>query len=136
MQITRHFSLRELTHSNTAQAKGIRQCPPIGSEMDNLKALAERLEQIRALIGAPIIISSGFRSAAVNAAVGGSKTSDHMTGHAADIRAEGITPRKLYTTLKKAMEEGELVLDQLIGYKHHVHVSASPRNRKEAWLNK
>lgn len=85
MMLTEHFSLDELTHSSV----GVRlklDNTPTDSELSNLRRLAHTLEAVRALMGGhPIYISSGFRSDAVNRAVGGMATSAHRLGLAADL---------------------------------------------------
>lgn len=78
-----HFTLEELTRTDT----GIPNVPT-PRQVDRLRHLAACLEKIKAkaLNGLPVIVSSGFRSEAVNRAVGGSPTSDHRNGDAADIK--------------------------------------------------
>lgn len=84
MKLSAHFSLRTLTHSDTARALGIGNAPPLRL-MRNLALLARRLDAIQALLHRPLAISSGFRSPAVNAEVGGSTGSRHTLGLAADF---------------------------------------------------
>ena len=86
MQLSKNFSLAELIRSNTAVTLGLDNSPP-KSVIDNLKTLCERiLQPLRDFFGVPITISSGYRCAALNKAVGGSSSSQHMTGEAADIQ--------------------------------------------------
>lgn len=91
-QLTEHFTLRELTFSEMAVRKGIQNAPgPI--EIENLQSLCERiLEPLRASLGAPIIVTSGYRTERLNAAVGGSWSSHHILGRAADIVVPGYKP--------------------------------------------
>lgn len=85
MQISKHFSLAELTRSQTAQRKGIGNMPT-PEHVQNLELLCnEVLEPLRTLYGKPIRISSGYRSEALNKAVGGSAASHHCSGMAVDI---------------------------------------------------
>lgn len=85
MQLTAHFSLEELIASETAARSGVDNTPP-ANLMPNLRALAEGLEQVRAALGGRAIhVTSGYRCAALNAAIGGAKNSMHMQGLAADI---------------------------------------------------
>jgi zinc D-Ala-D-Ala carboxypeptidase len=84
MQLTPNFSFEELTASETAARDGIDNTPP-DALMDNLLALANGLEKVRALLGNPIHVNSGYRCPALNAKVGGASNSRHMTGLAADI---------------------------------------------------
>ena len=84
-QLTKNFSLEELTVSETAARKGIDNTPG-AAELRNLKRLAQALEKLRAALGhKPIVVTSGYRSPALNAAIGGSRTSRHMLGLAADF---------------------------------------------------
>jgi hypothetical protein len=76
------------------------------------------LAPLRAHLGRPIIISSGFRSPAVNKAVGGSSTSRHLTGEAADIKVPGMAPEAVAATIRKL----GLPVDQVIWYDSWVHV--------------
>lgn len=86
MQLTPHFALAEFTRS--AKAAQLRlDNTPTGKALENLKRTAEILERVRAHLGVPIIVTSGYRSRPVNSAVGGATSSDHMQGQAADVLA-------------------------------------------------
>jgi len=85
MRLSENFSLEELTASETAARKGIDNSPS-EEVIDNLKRLAAALQEVRALLNhRAILISSGYRSPELNQAVGGSATSDHCKGLAADF---------------------------------------------------
>jgi zinc D-Ala-D-Ala carboxypeptidase len=85
MRLSENFSLEELTTSETAARKGIDNTPS-EEVIDNLKRLAAALQEVRALLNhRAILISSGYRSPELNQAVGGSATSDHCKGLAADF---------------------------------------------------
>ena len=73
MQVTKNFSLRELTRSETARRAGVPN-EPSPAEMDNIYYTAQQLEKIREYVGRPIIVTSCFRSERVNKLVGGSRT--------------------------------------------------------------
>ena len=114
-QLTEHFTLAEFTDSQTAARKGIPNVPPAGSpERKNLQRTAEVMEKVRTLLGdKPVLVSSGYRSPAVNAAVGGSKSSAHMSGLAVDFSCPGFgTPKTICKKLEPQMKE--LGIDQLI----------------------
>lgn len=84
-QLSEHFSLEELTASETALRHGIDNTPP-PEIIENLKLLAAFLEEVRKALGnKPIHITSAYRSLAVNALIGSKPTSDHVRGLAADI---------------------------------------------------
>lgn len=84
MKLTDHFTLEELTASQMAVRQRIDNTPPADAVI-NLTKLAAMLEEVRALLGHPLIISSGYRSPALNAAVGSNSSSHHLLGGAADF---------------------------------------------------
>jgi len=110
MQLSEHFSLQELTASETAARNGLDNTPgPIAYQ--NLVRLANFLEEVKKVLGGkPIMINSAYRGPEVNAHVGGSKNSQHMVGCAADIKVPGMTPNQIC----KAIIASELQYDQLI----------------------
>jgi hypothetical protein len=109
MNLTPNFTLEELTASETAARHGIDNTPgPIA--MQNLTRLANFLEEVRKVLGKPIMINSAYRGPEVNKHVGGSKNSQHMVGCAADIRVPGMSP----DAVCKAIIASELQYDQLI----------------------
>lgn len=127
MRLSDHFSLAELTVSATAARRGISNVPP-PLVIDTLILTADRMEKVRALLGdKPIIVLSGYRSPAVNAAVGGSKSSAHMTGHAVDFICPRFgTPAQVAAHLAKHL----VGFDQLIEeFGEWVHVGFGPGRR-------
>src|SRR5690606_28476100 len=83
---------------------------------------------LRDALGTPVLVNSGFRSAAVNKAVGGAATSQHRLGQAADIRVNGMTSAQL----ARRIAELGLPFDQLIEeFGRWVHVSYGPRHRRQ-----
>ncbi|MET3132852.1 zinc D-Ala-D-Ala carboxypeptidase [Oxalobacteraceae bacterium GrIS 1.11] len=127
MQLTANFSLAEMTASQTATRQGIVNTPS-QDVIDNLGRVAAVLEQIRALVGAPIHVSSGYRAPALNRAVGGAANSAHVLGLAADITVPSMTPQQL----AKAIKAGGIEFDQLIYEGTWVHVglaTGAPRNQ-------
>ena len=89
MRLTDHFILAEFTISQEAARRGIDNDPP-PEVVENLYLLAMALEDVRERLGAPIVISSGYRSPALNEAVGGAANSAHVLGFAADITCPGF----------------------------------------------
>lgn len=120
MQLTPHFSLSEFTDSPTALRKGISNLPT-ESAMINLQRVAETMEKVRNLLGRPVVISSGYRSPALNAAVGGARSSAHLTGLAADFTVPGMTPSEV----AKAIANSNIEFDQLIYEGTWVHIGLS-----------
>lgn len=112
-QISEHFSFRELTRSESARRAGIENVPT-AAEMDNIYYTAQQLEKIREYVGRGIVVTSCFRSERVNKLVGGSPTSAHRFGLAADCDAIGLTSLAFAKELIKMRDAGKLVFDQLI----------------------
>ena len=112
MQLSKNLSLKEAIKSNTASRLGIDNRPE-DWEIENLRAVAENVFQpIRDHFGVPIGVSSGYRSKALNKAIGGSKYSQHMIGEAIDIDADiygRITNADVFNYVKE-----NLVWDQMI----------------------
>lgn len=134
-QITKNFTLDELTHSNTAKARGIANQP--GSvEIANLRKLTINLLQpLRDRYGKPMRVNSGYRSTEVNRLVGGVPTSQHTKGQAADISCDN--PRELLMLL---ISSG-LNFDQAIlyddGRNNFLHLSFNEvGNRKQVLYSK
>jgi len=128
MRLSPHFTLEELCASEFAARNAIDNTPP-PEVVANLERLAEMLEKVRALLKKPMHISSGFRCATLNARIGGSKTSAHLEGRAADfICPEFGTP---YVVARK-IAAARLGFDQMIHeYGRWVHI-AVPRLREPA----
>jgi zinc D-Ala-D-Ala carboxypeptidase len=128
MQLSPHFALGEFTRSQAARNRGLSN-EPGSAHLANLSALAQFLEEIRALVGRTVIITSGYRSPAVNAAVGGVENSAHALGHAVDIRVHGISA----LDLARRIRDSGLRFDQLIleTGRGVVHLSRDPRLRQQ-----
>jgi hypothetical protein len=116
IQLSPHFRLSELLASNTAKSKGLDN-DPSPEVLANLKSLCEHvLEPIRAKVG-PLRINSGYRSDPVNDAVGGSKTSAHSYGLAADLHPAHGCRRLMNDIIASGVK-----LDQVIFERTWVHV--------------
>lgn len=124
----RYFTLRELTRSATAIRLGIDNTPD-AKVAENLKKLVGTvLDPLREAYGKPIIVTSGYRCEKLNRAVGGSRTSQHVHGQAADIRSVSDSPidnKEIFDLAKRLIDEGKIKVGQLIdeyGY-DWVHIS-------------
>lgn len=107
MNLTEHFTLEELTHTDHRELENI----PNETELTNLKRLAEFLETVKGVLGGkPIMVNSAFRSKMVNDAVGSKDTSQHRVGCAADIRVPSMTPDEVV----KAVIASGIGYDQII----------------------
>lgn len=131
MKLSTHFTLAELTASSKAKSLGLDNTPA-PELLPRMIMLAEMLERIRSTVNVPVIVTSGYRSPAVNRAVGGVTSSDHTQGHAADIVAPGFgTPEqlaRLLAPLVSTLGIGQLILEGIKG-KRWVHVSTHSPER-------
>lgn len=125
-QLSEHFSLLELTVSANAVRLGLDNTPP-PDILARLKTSAQQLERVRDLLGGrPIVVSSGYRSAAVNRAAGGEKTSAHLSGWAIDFTCPTFgSPLAICERIQRSA----LSFDQLIEEGTWVHISFDPRRR-------
>ena len=112
-RLSQHFTLGELCKTSAKTADGN---IPSRVNIENLQRLCENwLEPLRAKYGAPIIINSGYRSPAVNKAVGGVATSNHLTGCAVDIRVADMKQLLRYAViLLDIADEGREAFDELL----------------------
>jgi hypothetical protein len=126
-QLTVHFSLEELVHSDKAAELGIDNTPP-KELLPNLLAVAVGLEQVRLLLGVPMRIDSGYRDPQLNDAVHGVHHSAHEEGYAADFVAPDFgTPEEI---VERIAASG-LEYDQVIQEGTWVHLSFAPTMRKQ-----
>jgi hypothetical protein len=133
MQLTQNFSLHELTKSETALRHGLDNTPG-DTEIENLRTLCEQiLQPVRTAYGRGVKVNSGFRHPEVNAAVGGSKTSDHCRGQAADIEIPGVPNADLAKYIEANFKYTQLILEFYtpgIPDSGWVHVSYDANNLK------
>ena len=115
MKLSEHLDLSEVVRSESAKRNGISNMPT-PEHIANFKILAEKIfEPIRVHFRCPIIISSGYRSKELNAAIGGSATSQHCTGEAIDIDMDGtpngVTNRMVFDYIKDNLEFDQLIYE-------------------------
>lgn len=102
MNLSPHFTLAEMTASAKAKKHGIIN-EPSAAVVEALTALCVNvLEPLRAAVGKPLVVSSGYRCARLNALVGGVGNSQHMTGEAVDLQVRGLHAADLYEMVKKS----------------------------------
>ena len=134
MQLTSNFSLAELVKSETALRHDMDNTPG-ETEIENLKPLCEQvLQPVRNHFQTGVKVNSGFRHPEVNAKVGGSKTSDHCKGQAADIEIPGIPNADLAIWIMDNLQYTQLILEFYtpgIPDSGWVHVSYDPANLKK-----
>lgn len=115
MNLTEHFTLEELTHTDHRQFDN----EPNEAELENIKRLAAFLEEVKtALGGRPIMVNSAFRSKQVNDAVGSKDTSQHRIGCAADIRVPQVTPDEVVKTIIAAGLQYDQVIREFDRWTH------------------
>jgi zinc D-Ala-D-Ala carboxypeptidase len=113
MKLSQYVSLSEVTKSDTATKRGIDNSPT-PEHLENLKVIcAEVFDKVREHFGVPLFISSGYRSAALNKAIGGSSTSDHNMGRALDLdqdfRGNGITNKQVFDYIRQNLDFDQLI---------------------------
>ena len=137
MQLTNNFSLAEMVKSETALRHDMDNTPG-EAEIENLKRLAEKvLQPVRDHYGKGVKVNSGYRHPEVNAKVGGSKTSDHCKGQAADIEIPGVANAELAQWIAENLDFTQVILEfytQGIPDSGWVHVSYDPANLKKQTL--
>lgn len=131
IRLSKHFTLAELTRTSSTKPNA-----PSRGETDSLRLLCQMvLEPVREHFKRPVIIHSGFRSLAVNSAIGGSKTSQHMRGEAVDFHVQGFSVADVATWVRDNLTFDQLILEHFIpgiptsGW---VHCSYAKRNRGES----
>lgn len=137
MNLTANFSLAELTKSETALRHNMDNTPT-DADIANLRILCEKvLQPVRDHYGKGVKVNSGFRHPDVNAAVGGSKTSDHCKGQAADIEIPGVPNHELAEYIAANYEFTQVILEfytRGVPDSGWVHVSYDPTNLKKQTL--
>lgn len=132
MKLSENFSLQEMTFSPSAIKKGIAN-KPTDEHVENLRLLCEKvLQPLREHMGCSINISSGYRAPALNAIIGGSKTSQHCFGQAADVQIEGRN-HEMFDFICKSLDFDQVIWEFGTDKEPSwVHVSYSKeRNRKQ-----
>ena len=121
MNLTQHFTLEELSHSDYAEAHGIKNYPGQQAQQNLMMLCVLILEPLRTAIGQPIKINSAYRNKAVNLGVGGVSTSHHLLGLAADIHIDN-----------------EMQLNAMIKALHnnkHLDLALIERSNSSKWLH-
>jgi zinc D-Ala-D-Ala carboxypeptidase len=137
MQLSKNFSLNELTKSDTALRHDMDNTPP-PEAIECLRALCDNvLQPVRDHFGKSVRVNSGYRHPDVNAKVGGSKTSDHCKGMAADIEIAGVPNHELAQWIADNVEYRQIILEfytRGVPDSGWVHVSFNPADNKKQLL--
>lgn len=130
MQLSNNFTLEELTRTSRTHLLNANREAALNSKeiTDNLKTLATKvLQPIRDYYNKPVRVTSGYRSKALNVAVGGSTTSQHSYGEAADIQIDGISVDELFADIKSGKvvdldNVGQVIIEK-VGGAEWIHIS-------------
>lgn len=137
MRLSPNFMLSEFTRSNTAERLNLDNTPT-EEHIENLKLLCYHvLQKVRNHYGKPVIVTSGYRSPAVNRAVGGSATSQHSNGEAADISISGVLAYDLASWIRSNLLFDQLILEGFnirVPGSGWVHVSYKLNNNRKQVL--
>ena len=128
----KYFTIEELTRSTVATARGIPNIPG-ENEREALEVLVlALLDPLREIWGAPIYVNSGYRSPALNKAVGGVANSQHMKGQAADITTGNTASnRKLFALIRDGGFDFDQLIDEADGTWIHVSYVSPTENRRQ-----
>jgi hypothetical protein len=132
MNLTKHFTLEELTHTDHRQFDNT----PNEQELANLRRLAAFLEEVKTVLGGrPVMVNSAFRSKQVNDAVGSKDTSQHRSGCAVDIRVPQLTPDQVVRTIIDAGLEYDQIIREFDRWTH-ISIPNTPdaKPRKQALI--
>jgi hypothetical protein len=140
-KLTQHFTLEEMTASPTAKRLGLSNTPT-AEHVENMRYCCEKiLEPVRAHFKKPVTINSSYRSPAVNEAVGGSKTSQHVNGQAIDFEIMGISNKVVADWISENLEYDQVILEFYVeGDKNsgwvHASIKKEGGNRKQKLIAK
>ena len=129
-QLSKYFTLKEMVVSDYAKRHKIDNTPD-AKTLAKLTITAKKLDVVRELLNAPIIVTSGYRCLKVNRGIGSSDTSQHLKGEAVDFKATAYTPRQIWAMIKLSkIEYDQLILE----YDDWVHISfRDANNRRQAF---
>lgn len=129
-KLTEHFTVKEMTHSETAIRRGLDNTCPDGLKA-NMKRVADALEILRAHYGTPIRVTSCYRAPAVNKAVGGSPTSAHRFANAADFTVSGVPNIEVCRKVPELIPDFDQVIYEFgpSGWVHLGFTNKAPRKQ-------
>ena len=124
MNLSPHFTLAEMTHSYTAVRLGMKNVPNAAAIEALRLVCVNVLEPVRAHFGRPVTINSGYRSQAVNRAVKGSSTSQHVKGQAVDFEVPGVANGDVAAWVRFNLQFDQLILE-----------AYTPGNPSSGWVH-
>lgn len=127
IRLSENFTLDEFV----VTATGLENIPG-PEDIENLRELVTNvLQPLREAIGLPIIITSGYRSKAVNEMIGGAGTSQHVVGQAADFKVPGMTNEQIINRMRALKLPYDQLIDEVKGTSKWIHVSHKPGGVKQ-----
>lgn len=130
---SRYFRWREFLRSDTAAQLKIDNTPPASAQVNIMYLVDKVLEPLREALG-PIVVTSGYRSEALNKAVGGAHGSFHRYGYAADIRPPAVSPvslKQIFDYIYKKLPYTELIAEEIPDGWVHVAIARGRENEKQ-----
>lgn len=133
MRLSKYFTLEEMIASQTATRKRIDNMPS-SEHLNNLRETCQEADRVREFLGHPMIVSSGYRSQKLNAAIGGSKTSAHMRGEAMDFTCPDFgSAKEVFEAIKKSgIQYTQLILEFPNSPSAWVHIGFGNDRRRES----
>jgi zinc D-Ala-D-Ala carboxypeptidase len=129
MKLSKYFTLDEMTRSQTASQRNILNVPN-DTQIENLIELCICvLDRIRETVSRPVMVTSGYRSNLLNKAVGGSRTSQHLQGQAADIQVKGMKTEQLFQLILKSGIEFDQCIQEFDTWVHISFNEGDNRNQ-------
>lgn len=129
MQLTPHFTLEELAGTSKREFKQ-KNLDEAQKQIGKMYQLAGFAERVREIIGQPLIINSGYRCVALNNALKGSLTSQHLLAEAIDIRTNAKTPNEIFQILVASDLKYDQIILEKVGNAQWVHVSIGSKKEK------
>lgn len=129
-----NFKISELIHSDEAVKHNINNMPDINSLDNILELISYCLQPIRDKLKKPMVVSSGFRNSMVNKLVGGSATSEHLKGMAADFTVPGMTVMQVVDFIRKSDVKFTQLIEEHGKSSTWVHISYNKNNLKKEVL--
>ena len=137
MNLSKNFTLAEFAKSQAALRRGLDNTPN-AEHVENLRDLVDHvLQPVRSHFARPVIITSGFRSRKLNSAIGGSATSHHMRGMAADIEIPGVANGMIAEWISESLPFTQLILEFYtpgVPDSGWVHVAYDPQDLRQETL--
>lgn len=130
MKLSPHFTLAELTVSQTAARSGLKNSPNVAQTQALTQLCLGILEPLRARVNRQITVSSGFRSPTINRRIGGSASSQHCKGEAADFTIPGMTVAEVVALIVAMRLPYDQIIDEFGKWVHVSHKASGIQRRQ------